>query len=480
MNNINRFLNTNFVGVGMKLLKNFLRCSLFIFVFFMALTLVFVPFREINNLPENVSITMDAIDEINQSKMFGKFVSLNYNQTVKAGTKEEEQLIKVKLFNMLTIKTLKVGLNSKQVYVGGNTVGFSLNSKGVILIGNMDIQTKDGKVNTLNDSKLENGDVILKIGEYEIEKIADINKVTENYSQEMGELKVVANRNGEEYETTIMPALDIYTNTYKLGIWVKDETSGVGTLTYINKEDGSFGALGHSISDNDTKTAINVTSGGMYPCTVLGLKKGEKGKPGEVRALFLPKNKIGEVQKNSNYGIFGTIDNLEEVANGKQLLSTGGRLTARPGKAKIRSDLSGTIKDYDIEIIKTNYQHSSSEKSMVIKVCDSELIELTGGIIQGMSGCPIIQNDRVIGAITHVYVNDPLKGFGIYLDWMIEWFCKILSDYKNIEKIIYKYFTKIKNNVKIWKIKREEGLNIWSVMLLRYFILTKTLKGLSS
>ena len=157
----------------------------------------------------------------------------------------------------------------------------------------------------------------------------------------------------------------------------------------------------------------------MYKCSILGLKKGTKGRAGELKGLFIQNknNKLGEVDKNSDCGVFGNV--TTNFSNREKMLA-GGRLYAKPGKAFIRTSIdNGEMKDYEVEIIKTNYQSSSNEKSMVIRVTDKELLKKTGGIIQGMSGSPIIQNNRVIGAITHVFINDPTKGFGIYLDWMI-------------------------------------------------------------
>ncbi len=391
-----------------------------LFMFFSLTFLISKPIIEIYELPEKVSITYEGIDEINKNKNFGKFVKFEYDDSLETSSNFGEEKIKIKLFNCITLRTLTIGLNSLEVYAGGDTIGFSLNSKGVVLIGHSEIVTKDGKVDVLKDVNISNGDVILKLNGKDINKVSHINDVLDSYTKEDGIIQMEYIKNGEILKAEILPALDVHSNTYKLGIWVKDETSGIGTLTYVNKGNGAFGALGHAICDKQTNTPFEVNSGDVFPCSVLGVKKGEKGKPGEVRAIFLPKNKIGEVLKNTKFGIYGNLDLTNDFVKNKQTFSAGGRLNARPGKAKIRSDISGELKDYDIEIIKTNYQNSKSEKSMVIKVTDKELISLTGGIVQGMSGCPHIQNNKIIGAVTHVFVNDPLKGFGLYLDWMIK------------------------------------------------------------
>ena len=206
-----------------------------------------------------------------------------------------------------------------------------------------------------------------------------------------------------------------------MGLWVRDDAAGVGTLTYIRKDNKRFGALGHAICDIDTKVPFSVNDGKMYRSNIIGIKRGRQGVPGELKGLFVKNQNIeAVVDKNSEFGVFGTVTKTSKLLSENQLFEIGGRLTARPGKAKIRVGLEGQkIEEYDIEIVKTNYQNISKQKSMVIKVIDKKLLEKTGGIVQGMSGSPIIQNGKLVGAVTHVFVNDPKRGFGVYLDWMI-------------------------------------------------------------
>ena len=322
--------------------------------------------------------------------------------------------------NNLAVK--RNDLSDDEIYVGGNAVGVYLNTKGVILMGSNSIITKDGLVDTLKNSPLQIGDLILKIND---ELIFNINEIVEiiNREENQGkEVKITYVRKNKEYETSILPALDVQTNEYKLGIWVKNDASGVGTLTYVTK-DGKFGALGHSINVGGTKDAYEISGGKLYNCNIIGVTKGKKGKAGELKGLFLQgKNVQGEIERNEATGIYGTLcENSSLMENVKlRPYKKGGRFSARPGKAKILSCVDGKeVKEYDIEIIKTNYQNTSKEKSMVIKITDKELLEKTGGIVQGMSGSPIIQNGRLIGAVTHVFINDPTKGFGLYLDWML-------------------------------------------------------------
>lgn len=383
-----------------------------------------IPFSAIDKLPGNINISKQAVEELNAEKPFGKFISLKLEQINQADAKglTDESILNIKLFNIFTIKSLKVAMDNVEVYACGNPVGFSLNSEGVIVIGNSGVVTEDGTVNTLEKSDIKNGDILLEIGDEKINKVTDINMIINREDNQNKELNVLLKRKDKIITTKIKPVLDSQSNSYRLGLWVKDDSSGVGTLTYIRKDNSRFGALGHAICDTDTKLPFNVNSGDMYNCTVIGLKKGLKGKPGEIKGLFIQgKNSLGTVDKNTKYGVFGRAKTeTTKITDNKELLEAGGRLTAKPGKAIIRTSLDGSeLKDYNIEIIKANYQNTSNEKSMVIRVTDRELLNKTGGIIQGMSGSPIIQNGRVVGAVTHVFVSDPTKGFGVYLDWMI-------------------------------------------------------------
>jgi len=381
-------------------------------------------FANFNSLDVN-NYTYASVEDINyaiKNQIFGKMYTLKINNQVFANDNNNYIKVDVKLFNFLTVNSFYVNTQEEYLYAGGNAVGIYLNTKGVMLIGNNSIITKEGLVDTLKNSELQVGDIILKIND---EEIFDINDIIENINLEAnkGKLaKITYIRKNKEYETFLKPALDIESNTYKLGIWVKNDASGVGTLTYI-KEDGRFGALGHAINVSNTKQAYEISGGKLYKCNIIGVNKGEKGRAGELKGLFLQgKNAQGDIDKNISTGVYGDINEnssiFECVKNKKYQI--GGRFTARPGKAKILCCVSGTeVKEYDIEIIKTNYQNSSKEKSMVIKIVDKELLEKTGGIVQGMSGSPIIQNDKIIGAVTHVFINDSTKGFGLYLDWMM-------------------------------------------------------------
>lgn len=385
----------------------------------------FIPFSDIDQLPDKITTNYETIEHLNSSHPLGKLVSfkLNENDVINTDTSKGQgsSTLSVKVLG-LPIKKVDVVIDDNLYYAVGDPVGFSLITDGVIVIGSSKVFTKDGYVDTLKDCDIKPDDIIISLCGQKICKIADISRII-NAEENKGKIaEVVYKRNGEIKSAALTPQFDTNTNMYKLGLWVKDGASGVGTLTYVNKNSGKFGALGHAICNGTTKEPFKASGGDMYKCTVVGINKGHKGKPGEIKGLFVQgKNILGEVDKNTNCGVFGTVNKNAIRLDNNKIYEAGGRLSARTGKAKIISNVDGLgAREYDIEIVKTNYQNSSCEKSMVIKVVDKELLKKTGGIIQGMSGSPIIQNGKIIGAVTHVFVSDPTKGFGIYLDWMIK------------------------------------------------------------
>ena len=406
-----------------KTLKRIFLIGLVLVLAFFAYVFFTTPFISIFALSDTVNLSLDDVQNIAGSKPFGNFIGcdISGNVQVSSGQNEAGYQLKLKLFNLVTIKTIKLNTLDEELFVGGDIVGFALNGDGVVVITISNVETENGVVETLRDSDIKRGDIIKKIAGEDVESVADICRIVNSAENKGKTLDVEVLRDEKTISTTITPALDKNSRIYKLGLWVKDDASGIGTLTYVKKDDLRFGALGHAICDGDTKTVFNIHSGKVYPCTIIGINKGAKGKAGEMKGLFLQgKNNYGNVDKNCGYGVFGTMNKDCKLLKEKQTLKAGGRLYAKPGKAYIRTSIDGKeIRDYEIEIVKTNYQSTNNEKSMVIKVTDKELLKKTGGIIQGMSGSPIIQNERIVGAVTHVFINDPSKGFGIYLDWMI-------------------------------------------------------------
>lgn len=384
------------------------------------------PYAQLSLFCDNATVTASELNDMQNKGFFGPIVSVKLKDgevvNTSAQSTKYNPVIEFRLFNLIPIKRQQVKiLTDDKVLMSGSAIGLVLKTKGVLVVGSSPISTAYGDFDVLKSSDLKLGDVITQIENESVENVPSIAKIINEKDNLDRELEIKFVRDGREMSTRVKPCFDVNSHTYKLGIWARDDASGIGTLTFIGKNN-RFGALGHPICDSDTKSKINLKEGRVYDCTILGVNRGECGNPGEIKGLFMQgKNSQGIVEKNNNYGIFGNINEDSDLFDTAREIEVGGRLSVKPGKAQIRCNIDGDkVETFDIEIIKTNYQTSSSAKSMVLRVTDKDLIRRTGGIVQGMSGSPIIQNGKIVGAVTHVFVSDPTKGFGVYIDWMLD------------------------------------------------------------
>lgn len=326
--------------------------------------------------------------------------------------------------NLLGNSSLKtIALNkTDDIYVtpGGDSVGVRLSSNGVLVVGYSKIKSKgEEKESPAKEVGIEIGDLITKVNNKTVKSCSEfISKVKECKNKK---ITLEIERGNENITKEVVPKKE-ESGEYKLGIWIRDSTAGVGTLTFFDEETGKFGALGHPVTDGDTNKLFSIEEGDILESSILSVKKGEKGNPGELRGIFLDEsNPIGKIEKNTQCGIFGcNKENLKEY-NKNSPMKVGFKEEIQLGKASIITtiDESGP-KEYEIEIVKLFNQEEPTAKSMIIKVTDPELLEKTGGIVQGMSGSPIIQNNKIIGAVTHVLINKPDVGYGVYIDWMLK------------------------------------------------------------
>lgn len=395
-----------------KILKKFVGV---LFCIFFVLMCVNINFYALVEIPNNLNISLSDLEGFNTTNSFGKFIKadINENTITVGGERRKNTSLRLKLFGFLPIKEVSATIvDEEEVYIGGIPLGFSVNTKGLIVVGKNSVNKNSGS------NPFKTGDVITHINGEAIEEASDIISILNSNSDKPLSINLL--RDNDEKEIVVVPELDKETNQHKLGIWVRDDAQGIGTLTFV-KMDGSYGALGHSICDYETGIEIPVKDGGIYMCNLVGINKAQKHKTGELRCLFSQaKEPIGEVNKNTHCGVFGKTEKIETISDQNLTAQIGSRMLVKLGKAKIVSAVSGIREEYEIEIIKAKYQPSSSNKSLVFRVTDKRLINLTGGIVQGMSGSPIIQNNKIIGAVTHVFLNDATKGYGIYLDWMME------------------------------------------------------------
>jgi len=307
-----------------------------------------------------------------------------------------------------------------EIYPGGNPVGVRVNSEGVIIVGYSEIEINNKKEESPGKAAgLEIGDVILKVNGENMENSMDLLKTIKECDEES--IKVDILRNGENLTKTIHLKKE-NNKDYKIGLWIRDSTAGVGTMTFFDPSTKKFGALGHPITDADTNEPFLVKKGDLLESSIISVRKGEKGSPGELKGIFLnEETPTGNIEKNTQSGIFGEIKNAQALNNKVKPLKVGFRDEICVGKAKIITtiDESGP-QEFDIEIEKTLNQSIPGSKSMVIKITDPRLLQKTGGIVQGMSGSPIIQNEKIVGAVTHVLINKPDTGYGIYIEWMLQ------------------------------------------------------------
>lgn len=291
------------------------------------------------------------------------------------------------------------------VFLGGEPAGFTLYTRGATVVGLCDVVNGEQICSPAKDAQIEVGDVILSIDNQEINTAKDIERAIKNGNEKLVEIK----RGNQNFIKQIKPQKDNQ-GYYKMGLFIKEGVNGVGTITYYTEN--KVGCLGHAVLDDDFKT-LNVTGGKIFECSINGVIKGVKGRPGELRGLFSSKNEFAVITKNCDCGVYGNLNS--SITTKKEKIEIGEPVM---GDAYIYTTVFGSEpKKYSISIIKKELDKGN--KNLVIKITDKELLEVTGGIVQGMSGSPIVQNGKLVGAVTHVFTNDPTRGFGIDIDNMI-------------------------------------------------------------
>ena len=323
-----------------------------------------------------------------------------------------------RLFGLIPFKDVKViPAESTSLLVSGSTVGMYMKTEGVLIIDTGEILSRDGKQITPAEDLVKPGDYIVAFNQQKVsckkELIKDLKKTDRK------EVSLTLNRQGKKIKVSLMPVED-QTGDYKLGIWVRDDTQGIGTLTYVDAA-GNYGALGHGISDVDTGELLSITGGSLYKTQILGIQKGSKGNPGELSGLirYNVGNVLGSITKNTANGIYGKYQSLGGDGIALKEMKIGYKQEMETGPASVLCSVNGQVKEYAAEITKIDMNHQDSNKSFVIHVTDPKLLAATGGIVQGMSGSPVIQNKKIVGAVTHVFVQDASSGYGIFIENML-------------------------------------------------------------
>ena len=347
-------------------------------------------------------------------------VNLSRPVTVMA-SRMQEYTMDVKLFGVIPFKTVNVQvIPDKMLVPAGVPIGIYVKTDGILVIAQGDFEGMDHTRKEPAKHLLQAGDYILKADEQEVASKADF---TKKISESGGRDMVLTIRREEEiFDIKVHPEQNV-NGEYKLGIWIRDNAQGVGTMTYLD-EDASFGALGHGINDTDTALLMEVKGGSLYKTEIIAIKKGQGGTPGELTGVidYNLSNKIGTIDTNSVEGIFGTVDLKGADTISRKAMPIGLKQDVEPGKAQILCCVDGEKipKSYDVNIKAVHLDHDNINRGIELEVTDAALLEQTGGIVQGMSGSPILQNGKIVGAVTHVLVNDPTRGYGIFIENMLE------------------------------------------------------------
>jgi len=371
-------------------------------------------------------IKLDAeVDKSGVLSLNGEIIEnkkVNVDQTLRMKSDRTGNYnLKLKLFGLIPLRSVKVDVVPKiNIVPCGNTVGVKLYTDGVLIIGFSEFSDLNGrKISPAKEAGVREGDIIESINNKKVNNIEDLTEIVRISEGKPLNMRII--RKDKKIHYKITPLKPANENEYKLGMWVRDSTAGIGTLTFYNPDTQKFGALGHGITDVDTGELLKVGKGSILNSKIISVKKGEKGKPGELKGVFIQEGSdLGIIEKNCEFGIFGKLQGTI-TSPYAQPMQIGLRHQIKEGPAYILSNIEGDkVEKFNVTIQKVIRQNDQSSKGMIIKITDPRLLNATGGIVQGMSGSPIIQDDKVIGAVTHVLVNDPTRGYGVFIEWMLQ------------------------------------------------------------
>ena len=400
------------------------------FLLIVLFTVLYIYMTSLDKIPEKIVLFQNENYEISHLKgtyIEGKATSIAdrlWGSLTKVDSKDTGiSRLKLSAFGGFFKKDIEVSvLPTRKVVVGGDTVGSRLYSKGVLVIGESPVQGMDGiYYEPYKNSSIKKGAKILKINNEKVETILELVEAVANIEDNRKAI-VQYEQDGQIHEEEMNPITCFDDGRKKLGLWVRDGAMGVGTLTFYDKQTGKIGALGHGISDMDLKELIDVDEGFLNLANIISVKKGLKNEPGEIRGMLNERVEIGKITLNNECGIYGEYDKECDLLNNRKEVFVASKNEIETGPATIYCSIDGDgmPKEYNINVVKKSDLIGIKSKGMIIEVTDEELLQKTGGIIQGMSGSPILQNGKFIGAVTHVYVNDPTRGYAIFAESMLE------------------------------------------------------------
>lgn len=334
-----------------------------------------------------------------------------------------EMNLSLKLFGLIPLKQVSVAvMPEKYLYPGGQSIGILLRTEGVLVVGLSPIINEHSrKLNPAEDAGIEPGDVIVKLNNQEIVGDDQLAEMVDEIGKKGEEIVLEVDHGGKIRNVPLKAVFCTQSGKWRIGLLVRDNAGGIGTLTFVDA-DGNYGALGHMVAESNTGEILNISLGKLVRSSINGINKGERGKPGEKIGSFTSDYAVGDIKANTNCGIFGKINDLSILKDNiiTEPLPVGFCSEVEYGKAQILTVIEDDqVEAFDVEIMKI-MPNGKIGKELVIKITDERLLEKTGGIVQGMSGSPIIQNNKIIGAITYVMVNDPSRGYGILIENMLE------------------------------------------------------------
>ena len=327
-------------------------------------------------------------------------------------------ILPCRLLGYIPFKEGKVTpVDEQEIYVSGSTIGIYMETEGVLVIDTGEIEDQNGEMKEPAKNLVRQGDYIVS---FNGEKISTKRELINDIAGLDGEeVTLEVKREGESVPVSVTPVKDTK-GDYKLGIWVRDDTQGIGTLTYVD-QNGRYGALGHGISDIDTAQLLNIRNGALYKAQILAINKGSKGNPGELAGFirYDDRNILGSIEINSKNGIYGQFYKGAEDGITLKKMPVAYKQDVKTGEASVLCNVDGEVREYQAEIKRIDLNHEDTNKSFVIQITDEKLLEKTGGIVQGLSGSPVLQNGKMVGAITHVFVQDSTSGYGIFIENML-------------------------------------------------------------
>ncbi len=371
--------------------------------------------------PISIKADTEGILRINGNKVASTYNHFGISKPVSLSSDRDGSVkLKLRFFGLLPVKTVNVDVvSNKNLVACGNTVGVKLKLDGILVIGISDVLSDNQKIVPVKNTGIKPGNVITGVNDVSVDSIEELVDIIEKSG---GKPMKISYRSGNEIQQAMVsPVKSSEDDKYHIGLWVRDSTAGIGTLTFYDEKTGRFGALGHGITDIDTGTLMSVKYGEILESSILGVKMGRSGVPGELKGIFTEGTKLGTILSNTDIGIYGKLDKAASARIQGRTYPVGVRTEITEGPAAILSNIDGKkIEEYSIVIQRVSRQNLNGTKGMIIKITDDRLLDATGGIVQGMSGSPIIQNGKLIGAVTHVLVNDPTRGYGIFIEAMLK------------------------------------------------------------